>query len=100
MSRHYNFPDLLKKFVFQVKCLRSSFCSGKTRDMGFRLKQLSGLLRMYEEREDEILHSLYQDMRKSRLEAYLYEVDLMKNECREAIKVKFLHMQKNCAKSL
>jgi len=41
---------------------------------------------MYEENNDLILDALKKDMRKSKLEGYLYEVDLMKNDVRGAIR--------------
>lgn len=66
--------------------LRQSYASGKTRPVKYRLQQLRALLRMYEERNDEILEALRKDMRKSTLEGYMYEIDLMKNDVREAIK--------------
>jgi aldehyde dehydrogenase (NAD+) len=66
--------------------LHGKFVSGATLDIGFRLKQLKSLLRLYEENNDVILDALRRDMNKSKLEAYLYEVDLMKNDVRGAIR--------------
>ena len=65
---------------------RNSFASGKTLPLEFRLAQLRQLLRLYEENNDEILGALKLDMRKSSLEGYLYELDLAKNEVRNAIR--------------
>jgi len=70
----------------KIAGLRATFSSGKTLSIEFRLKQLRALLRLYEENNDKILEALKLDMRKSELEGYLYEVDLMKNDCRGAIR--------------
>ena len=70
----------------KVAVRRATFETGRTRSIEFRLKQLRSLLRMYEENNDKILEALKRDMRKSELEGYLYEVDLMKNDCRGAIR--------------
>ena len=41
---------------------------------------------MYIDRNDEILEALRKDMRKSTLEGYMYEIDLMKNDIGATIK--------------
>jgi len=66
--------------------LRSTFANGKTRPVAYRITQLKSLLRMYIKHNDEILEALYKDMRKSTLEGYMYEIDLMKNDIRETVK--------------
>jgi len=47
-----------------VEKLRESFRSGKTREKSFRIKQLKNLLRMLDEKEDEITEAGYRDLRK------------------------------------
>lgn len=43
--------------------LRSTFSSGKTKDIKFRKRQLEAMLRMYEENRDEICSVLDADLR-------------------------------------
>jgi len=47
-----------------VKTLRNSFKAGKTREKSFRIQQLKNLLRMLDEKEDEITEAGYRDLRK------------------------------------
>ena len=69
-----------------VAIARAAYSTGRTKDVNFRVKQLKQLLRMYEENIDEILQALRKDMRKSRLEGYLYEVAYMIYDVRETLK--------------
>lgn len=80
--------------------LRSTFSSGKTKDIKFRKKQLEALLKMFEENRDEICSVLNADLRfvcwlrfflndlinfwgifrRPKQEAVLFEIDVMTNE--------------------
>lgn len=61
------------------------FMSGKTRSLKFREKQLLALQQMYEEKETEMLQALEKDLRKSKQEAMLCEIEIMKNELKGLI---------------
>lgn len=60
---------------------RNAFDSGKTQPLSFRMEQLENLHRMFVERSDEILEALKKDLRKAQLEATLYEIEIVQNEC-------------------
>lgn len=60
--------------------LRKSFASGKTKPIEWRVKQLKGLLRMYEENEAIFTEALHKDLRKPRWEAVGAEIEFNKNE--------------------
>jgi len=55
-----------------VKKLRESFRSGKTRQKSFRIQQLKNLLRMLDEKEDEITEAGHRDLRKVNLLMYVH----------------------------
>lgn len=57
-----------------VKELRASFAAGRTRSQEWRAAQLKGLVRMIEEKEDEITAALHDDLAKPHMESYLHEV--------------------------
>ncbi|KAM3311653.1 hypothetical protein ACQJBY_031962 [Aegilops geniculata] len=54
--------------------LRGSFREGRTRPAEWRTAQLRALVRMIEEKEDDISNALHADLAKPRMEAYLHEV--------------------------
>lgn len=49
-----------------VSDLRAAFTRGKTRDIGWRIRQLKALKRMLEENEQVFCECLHKDLRKSR----------------------------------
>ncbi|XP_074596638.1 aldehyde dehydrogenase type III isoform X2 [Brevipalpus obovatus] len=59
---------------------RKAFSSNVTKDVAFRKKQLKSLRSMLIENEQLMVDALVSDLRKSRFETVLYEVDLVKNE--------------------
>ncbi len=63
-----------------VAKLRATYESGKTRPLGWRLRQLAALRSLVVEREQEILAALKADVGKPAIEAYAAEVSYMKNE--------------------
>ncbi|XP_049962956.1 aldehyde dehydrogenase, dimeric NADP-preferring-like isoform X1 [Schistocerca serialis cubense] len=63
-----------------VQRARDAFNSGKTRSADFREKQLKQLLKLYEENEDAIVAALSSDLRKSKQETMLTEIELVKND--------------------
>ncbi|KAG4074044.1 hypothetical protein HA402_014249 [Bradysia odoriphaga] len=66
--------------------IRNGFQSGKTLPLSFRIEQLKNLHRMFVESKDEILEALRKDMKKARLEATLYEIEIVQNECNGLIR--------------
>lgn len=65
-----------------VTTARNAFQSGRTKSLDFREKQLQALLRLYEENTQEIMDALRDDLRKSKQEAIISEIDYLKNELR------------------
>lgn len=63
-----------------IKKQRTFFESGKTKNVNFRIKQLSILKNAIEEFEDEILNSIYKDLNKVKFEAYETEIGLVISE--------------------
>lgn len=59
---------------------RKAFSSNVTKDIAFRKKQLKSLRSMLVENEQLMVDALMSDLRKSKFETVLYEVDLVKNE--------------------
>ncbi|CAN0877893.1 Aldehyde dehydrogenase family 3 member I1, chloroplastic [Linum grandiflorum] len=68
-----------------VKKLRQSFNSGKTKTYEWRMSQLNGISRMVDERENDIVSALYEDLSKPSLEAFVAEISMAKSACKEAI---------------
>ncbi|XP_065902144.1 aldehyde dehydrogenase, dimeric NADP-preferring-like [Dysidea avara] len=68
-----------------VAKLRKAFNTGKTRPKQYRLHQLKCLLRMLEEKEDEIATAIYNDLRRSKEESMLGEFFSTKAELVTAI---------------
>ena len=62
------------------------FQSGATRDVAFRKKQLTTLLRVIEAHEQDLSDALWQDLHKSYEEAYLTELSIVKGEIRGALR--------------
>jgi aldehyde dehydrogenase (NAD+) len=56
------------------------FESGKTLDVNFRIEQLKKLRKMITEREELICEALAKDLGKPKIEAYLAEIYIVKNE--------------------
>lgn len=50
-----------------------------------REKQLNALMRMYEEQEAEMCKALASDMRKSKQESMVNEIDFLKNDLRNTL---------------
>ncbi|XP_021285452.1 aldehyde dehydrogenase family 3 member H1 [Herrania umbratica] len=85
--------EVEKKAVFDtesakevVKELRASFVAGKTKSYEWRVAQLKALLKMMEENEPQIAAALRDDLSKPELESYIYEIAMLKNSCRLALK--------------
>jgi aldehyde dehydrogenase (NAD+) len=61
--------------------LRASFAAGRTRPLEWRAAQLRALVRMIEEKEDDIGAAVHADLAKPHLESYLHEVQLLPTVC-------------------
>lgn len=57
-----------------VERSRSAFNSGRTLSVEFRKQQLRQLLKMYEENQEAFIDALKSDIRKPKMEAFLFEV--------------------------
>ncbi|XWS21646.1 hypothetical protein CRYUN_Cryun30bG0072200 [Craigia yunnanensis] len=85
--------EVVKKAVFDmesakelVKELRASFVAGKTKSYEWRRTQLNSMLKMMEENEPQIVAALRDDLSKPELESSIYEIAMLKNSCRLALK--------------
>ncbi|XP_068336872.1 aldehyde dehydrogenase family 3 member H1-like isoform X1 [Pyrus communis] len=69
-----------------VKELRASFVSGKTRSYQWRVSQFKCILKLITKNEREIVDALRSDLSKPELESQVYEISMLKNSCKLAIK--------------
>ncbi|WOG84590.1 hypothetical protein DCAR_0103774 [Daucus carota subsp. sativus] len=69
-----------------VKGLRETFSSGKTKSYAWRISQLRSILKFVRCHEKEILDALRSDLAKPDFESSIYEICLIKNSCKLAIK--------------
>ncbi|KAL8167226.1 hypothetical protein V2J09_008725 [Rumex salicifolius] len=72
--------------VAMMRDLRSTFAAGRTRSYEWRVEQLKAILRMMDEREQEIAEALRLDLNKPEFESVLYEIMLIKNNCKKTLK--------------
>nr|XP_023018135.1 aldehyde dehydrogenase, dimeric NADP-preferring-like [Leptinotarsa decemlineata] len=70
MSKNKNPTELVSE-------LRNAFNSGKTKPIGYRIKQLNALKRLLEENKDEITQALADDLHKCKIESLLMEVNFL-----------------------
>lgn len=73
------------KYSEVLQTAREAFNNGITQSLKFRLQQLKSLLRLCEENEDKLIEAVKQDLRKSKIEIRLTELEYLKNEIRGAI---------------
>ncbi|CAB3229016.1 unnamed protein product [Arctia plantaginis] len=71
--------------VEAVQTARDAFNRGVTRPIEWRRKQLNSLLRMYEENRNAMIEALHKDLRRSKMEAVLLEVDYLINDLKNTI---------------
>lgn len=69
-----------------VSELRTSFKSGKTRSLAWRLAQLDAMKRMLIDNQEHIIDALVADLGKPRFEAYTTEVGFLLSEIEHTIK--------------
>ncbi|XP_034245884.1 aldehyde dehydrogenase, dimeric NADP-preferring-like isoform X1 [Thrips palmi] len=68
-----------------VQKARDAFGTGRTLSYEFRVKQLKNLLRMFEENDTDLISALESDLRKSKQEACIMEIEICKNEIRQTL---------------
>lgn len=68
-----------------VQTARAAFDNGKTKSYDFRLKQLQALLKLYTENENAIMNALHSDLRKSRQESIVMEIEYLRNDVKNTI---------------
>ncbi|CAL8141231.1 unnamed protein product [Orchesella dallaii] len=73
-------------YTEMVSSVRKAYNSGKTRPISFRVQQLKNMETMIRENSNEILDALAKDLRKPKLEATLYELEIILNELKGLIK--------------
>lgn len=69
-----------------INLQKTFYRSGKTKEFGFRMKQLTLLYEVINQYEDQIIEALYQDLGKSSFEAYLTEIGVVKKEIKDLMK--------------
>jgi len=75
-------PNKLNQAIKEAK---EAFRTGRTKDVRFRKKQLRQLLKLLEERKDEICQALKDDLNKPAFETTLCEYNLMRNDIYELL---------------
>jgi acyl-CoA reductase-like NAD-dependent aldehyde dehydrogenase len=75
----------VRDIAARVTACRGYFNSGKTLPIGARLESLHKLVRALDEFQEPLLGALYADLRKSRTEAQLAEIDMARSEAWLAI---------------
>ena len=73
---------IIKKMVAKA---RKSFSNGTTKPYEFRLKQLEAMVTLLEENVDELVSALHTDLRKSKQEAVVTEVNIVMADVRNTI---------------
>ena len=78
--------DQTNSSILNFEIMRNYFDSGATISYQFRLQQLQLFKKILDDFEDEMCDALYHDLKKSKTEAYLTEIGLLKAEVKLAIK--------------
>ncbi|XP_062101445.1 aldehyde dehydrogenase family 3 member H1 isoform X1 [Humulus lupulus] len=71
---------------FLVKDLKQSFASGKTRSYEWRVSQLKSIMKLVNDHEREVVDALRSDLSKPEFESVVYELSMLKNSCKGALK--------------
>ncbi|OQR79355.1 aldehyde dehydrogenase [Tropilaelaps mercedesae] len=73
------------KYTAQIKKLRKTFASGRTKDVRWRKTQLEALLRFLEDNSDALVDALTKDLRKNRMESLLFDIEFAMNDVKGAL---------------
>ncbi len=76
----------MENYEKTVGDLRQAFKTGRTKDLAWRVKQLEGLLRMYDENVSAFAKALNQDINKPLAEVMVSEVDFLRNDVITALR--------------
>ncbi len=69
-----------------VDRLRTTFDSGRTADLGWRKRQLEGVIKLVRENEQTLCDALAADLGKPPFDAWLAELNMVKDEASHALK--------------
>ncbi|KAF7816842.1 aldehyde dehydrogenase family 3 member H1 [Senna tora] len=69
-----------------LEALRGTFASGRTRSYEWRVSQLEALSKLVDNCEKQIVDALHSDLSKPPLETVAYEIAMLKNSCKVALK--------------
>ena len=83
---HKDMDPERRSSVNSINIQKEFFASGATRDVEYRIRQLRSLYHIIQIYEDEICEALYQDLGKSRQEAYLTEIGIVLNQIGHALR--------------
>lgn len=78
--------DTVDALTGVVSGLRTVYASGRTRPVRWRIEQLRGIERMLDEREDEIVQALAEDLGRDPFESWMTDILDLKIEARHARK--------------
>lgn len=78
--------DTVDALTGVVSGLRTVYASGRTRPVRWRIEQLRGIERMLDEREDEIVQALAEDLGRDPFESWLADISTVKTEAVHARK--------------
>nr|XP_050854222.1 aldehyde dehydrogenase, dimeric NADP-preferring isoform X2 [Vespula vulgaris] len=84
-SPQINGKTMAVNYADIVQSTRDTFFSGKTRPLEWRIKQLKQMLRMLEECTPEIISALAADLRRSKFESMILEIDYTKQEIKHML---------------
>lgn len=77
---------ITKNIRERIQKNRDLFSTHKTKDIAFRLEMLKKLKNAVDEYKDKITQALYDDLRKSKYEAYITEIGMIKEELSHHLK--------------
>lgn len=72
--------------VATIEGLRATFDSGRTADLAWRKRQLQGIIDLVKQNEQQLLDALAQDLGKPPFDAWLAELNMVKDEAAHALK--------------
>ncbi|XP_035732764.1 aldehyde dehydrogenase, dimeric NADP-preferring-like isoform X1 [Vespa mandarinia] len=84
-SPQVNGKTMAVNYADVVQSARDTFFSGKTRPLEWRIKQLKQMLRMVEECNSEIISALASDLRRSKFESVILEIDFVKQDIKHML---------------
>ncbi|KAK7469541.1 hypothetical protein BaRGS_00036447 [Batillaria attramentaria] len=63
-----------------LKSMRTVFQSGRTRTFEWRQAQLQAIIKLLDENSEKLTQALYQDLHKHKMESYVMEVNVCRND--------------------